>query len=923
MKNTISILLLLLTSAFGFSQGWEQFYGGTTGLVRAFDAVQLPDGDYLILGNGTSITKTSETGSQKWYRSLPFGFISAEFFLLPSGNIALFDNDQMIEIDTAANIVFSNTIAPSLYTTQHMFPVEGGYVFTVHSTPGLIRMWKIDMIGNPVWNQEVTVSDIYPGGRGNPTPDGGFVFTGQSPWDVRLLKFDADGNLQWTATGATADQDGYNMDVIATADGGYAVAADGAGDDSTIRVFKFDENGNQLWWSEYIHPAPYDGMTQYLVELKETADGGFVVAGRLSDNVDQYPMVVKFGNDGAFHFFYVSPYKGRFSSIIQTNDGGYLAVGEAINPASGSSVSRAYAVKLAASGTVFVSYLEGQVALDEDLDCLISTGDLNLNNWVVRATGAATYYGITNADGHYQINVDTGAYLLEVIPPNNLWSPCDSPVPVTVSGIGDTLFNNFSVQAVIDCPAMQVDLAVPQLRRCFNNTLSIQYCNLGTVPAEDATIELTLDSLLELVSSDIPFSSQTGNTYTFSVGDVGLNECGSFHVVVLVSCESQLGQTLCMEAHAFPDTICGIPFNWLGASMMARAHCQGDSTVVLELENVGTAPTSEPIDYIVIEDQIIFMQGSEIFAPLELRSVQHPANGATWRITSEQEPNHPGNSIPTAFVEGCGTNDVNTFSTGFVNEHPQNDGDGFIDIDCEEVIGAFDPNDKMGLPKGYGAQHYIEPNTDLEYRIRFQNTGTDTAFTVVIRDTLSPFLDPVSLRAGAASHNYEFDLEGDAVAIFRFDNILLPDSNVNEALSHGFVSFRISQKPDVALESVIENEAAIYFDFNDPVITNPVFHTVGRNFIEIVNDIRELPEGLGALLSYPNPSAGEVTFEIPSEQPVKATFVVYDQFGRLVLHKEFEGKHFLFNGHDHPKGVYFYKVNVEGLGMYSGKIILK
>ncbi len=926
MKNTISTLLFLFTAVLGFSQGWQRFYGENSALNRFIDAVQLPDGDYLLLGNGglgqgVTITRTNEVGIQKWRRFLPAGVNCIQMHLLASGNIELISNNRILEIDTAATLVLSKVISPGI-STAYVTRLLDGYISLIPSSLGVIEVRKIDFLGGQVWNKIISVSNFIPGGQATATPDGGFLYAAANPPDVGLAKIDTDGNLEWLTTGGSPVAEGNSVLVIATSDGGYAVLSSLQGFTSVERILKFDANGVLLWWEEIAELPQYGGWSNYFQKFIETADGGFAFAGNLSNNIDNHPYIMKVSNTGAYEFSHVSPFKGSFYSLLQSNDGGYHAIGQATNLTAGST-PLAYALKLGSNGVLFPNYLQGQVVLDEDEDCLNSSGDLPLSNWIVRATGAYPSYGVTDADGRYSIGVDTGAYILEVISPNNLWSPCANAIPVTVANIGDTVTTDFPIQIFIDCPAMQVDIGTPFLRRCFDNTITVQYCNLGTVTAENAFIEVTLDDLLELQSSTIPYSAQTGNTYTFPVGNVGISECSSFSFTAYVNCEVQLGETLCMEAHAFPDTICGISFSWSGASMMARASCQGDSTVVLELENVGTAPTSEPIDYIVIEDQIIFMQGSEVFEPGELSTIEQPANGATWRITSEQEPNHPGNSIPTAFVEGCGTNDVQTFSTGFANEHPQNDGDGFIDIDCEEVTGSYDPNDKMGLPKGYGAQHYIEPNTDLEYRIRFQNTGTDTAFTVVIRDTLSPFLDPASLRAGAASHNYEFDLEGDAVAIFRFENILLPDSNVNEALSHGFVSFSISQKPDVALESVIENEAAIYFDFNEPVITNQVFHTIGRNFIEVSNDINELPKGLGALLSYPNPSAGEVTFEIPSEQPVKATFMLYDSFGRIVMQKGFEGQRFYFNGLELPKGIYFYHVNVEGLGRYSGKVSLK
>jgi uncharacterized repeat protein (TIGR01451 family) len=69
----------------------------------------------------------------------------------------------------------------------------------------------------------------------------------------------------------------------------------------------------------------------------------------------------------------------------------------------------------------------------------------------------------------------------------------------------------------------------------------------------------------------------------------------------------------------------------------------------------------------------------------------------------------------------------------------------------ETIRGSFDPNDKLvnkaTLPPTYNA------NKDrLLYTIRFQNTGTDTAFTVIVRDEIPNNIDVSSLRVVNASH---------------------------------------------------------------------------------------------------------------------------------------------------------------------------
>jgi hypothetical protein len=42
----------------------------------------------------------------------------------------------------------------------------------------------------------------------------------------------------------------------------------------------------------------------------------------------------------------------------------------------------------------------------------------------------------------------------------------------------------------------------------------------------------------------------------------------------------------------------------------------------------------------------------------------------------------------------------------------------------------------------------------------------------------------------------------------------------NEPESHGFIHFRIKTIPGLGVADVVENSVAIYFDFNEPVITN-------------------------------------------------------------------------------------------------------
>lgn len=144
----------------------------------------------------------------------------------------------------------------------------------------------------------------------------------------------------------------------------------------------------------------------------------------------------------------------------------------------------------------------------------------------------------------------------------------------------------------------------------------------------------------------------------------------------------------------------------------------------------------------------------------------------------------------------------------------------------QEVSCAFDPNDKNVSPKGNGPLGIVAPQQELTYLVRFQNTGNDTAFTVLIRDQLDANLDWSTLKPISSSHPMEVNIEHDGDVAFKFNDILLPDSNVNEPESHGYVEYSIMPKTDVRPLATITGPAAIYFDFNPAVITNDVLNTI-------------------------------------------------------------------------------------------------
>ena len=231
-------------------------------------------------------------------------------------------------------------------------------------------------------------------------------------------------------------------------------------------------------------------------------------------------------------------------------------------------------------------------------------------------------------------------------------------------------------------------------------------------------------------------------------------------------------------------------------------------------------------------------------------------------------------------------------------------------IAIQTILCAYDPNDKMGNSSGEvqnGQSLLADP---LEYTIRFQNTGNDTAFTVIIRDTLDAQLDWNSFEVTGASHAMETSLRPDGALEFLFEDIMLPDSNINEPASHGFVSYRIRVKDDLLSPVLIENTAYIYFDLNAAIVTNTTVNVLVDEFVGVYGPTGSKLE----LTAFPNPTSGEVFIHL--DQPIHSEiqFQVFDARGVLLSNGEWPvGQIHQLSLADLPSGYYILRLNSEGM----------
>ena len=570
--------------------------------------------------------------------------------------------------------------------------------------------------------------------------------------------------------------------------------------------------------------------------------------------------------------------------------------------------------------------IKGNIVNDLNLDCANDAGDEPLKHWLVRATGNGVFYGISDSDGYYEIDVAVGDYEVEIVNPSQgIWMSCTPLANVNIFDTNDVAEVDFQLQALIDCPLMEVDISSPLYRRCFDNKHHVSYCNKGTIPAEDVSIEVFLDTDFVVNSTSHPYTSPSAGVYVFEIADdVAVGDCGTITINSTLSCDAVLGETLCSEAHVFPDTLCAEPDPlWSGASLEISSECT-PTEVLFIISNVGDGNMVSPANYIVIQDGVMAnTTPQEVQLPSgDDTMVSYPADGSTYIMLLDQVAYHPGQSMPTLAIEGCGTNPAGGFSTGFVTQFPEDDANPFISIDCQVVIGSFDPNDKYGYPAGYGDEHFIDLGQNLEYRIRFQNTGTDTAFKVVIQDVLSPHLDIASLQPGTSSHPYELSILGRDTLVFTFNDIMLPDSNINELASHGFVKFRIQQAALNELGDEIENEAAIFFDFNDPVITNKTIHRLGDHYIISSAFEPQRPDIQHSI--QPNPASGEAILSLIGQVPQgQMTIRFFDIAGHTVQLQQLFAPVGKLDLNGLRPGLYFYEITIQEGMVGMGKMVVE
>lgn len=232
-------------------------------------------------------------------------------------------------------------------------------------------------------------------------------------------------------------------------------------------------------------------------------------------------------------------------------------------------------------------------------------------------------------------------------------------------------------------------------------------------------------------------------------------------------------------------------------------------------------------------------------------------------------------SIPTNFALGTML-DLNARITPLAGDQaPQ---DNLSEIQ-HEVVGSFDPNEKRVFPTGDIAPSFVANGEYLEYTVYFQNTGNDTAYFVRLLDTISNNLDLSTFEFLSSSHANIWSIDHNRQLKVDYNQIMLPDSFVDEVASHGYFKYRLKPLSTLQLGSEIENRANIYFDFNAPIVTNTTVTTVNLP-ISVLD-----AENLGTeILLFPNPAKDVLRLKVAqNSEEMEMKVLVLDLQGRILI----------------------------------------
>ena len=799
---------------------------------------------------------------------------------------------------------------------------------------------KISSVGDIEWQNTI-------GGQGDDwlfsvtqAKDGGFFLGGGSnspisgdktdscfgEKDFWIIRLNIVGNIQWQKVFGGVNNEIINS-VSPTMDNGCLV---GGASNSSISgnktdnvcsnsydywVLKLDEFGNVQW-----QKSIGGGDDDWLVSVIQARDSGFVLVGASGSSascdktegcigVDDF-WIVKLNSTGSMIWQNTigGTQADELTSIVQTNDGGYICGGYSNSSASFDKTESTcnnsadwWILKLDSLGNILWQRTYGGA----DVDYLSSislgyNGDIYVGG--TSSSDSSCYKNENNVAVHdyWMAKLDSTG--------NLIWQ----------NTIGGTAFDRFyPLQATFDNGCIGGgwsnsgisgdkadsckggwDYWLVKLENNYNLISGKLFCDLNSNGVLDLNESfISNKKIVEFTTGDFSFSD-FGGRYNIAVFDTGNYIVSPKTFLWYYASPSSQGayfntllQTDSLNDFALQPSG---SYDDLSVTITPLIAFRSGFNAMYQINysNIGTT-TLSPTVYFYQDTNLTFQSAS-------LTPSQITTDSIVWNLPP-LAPFQSGSIIITVTVNngvpiGTLINSSAHIDPAITDANVSNNTSDWPIY----TTGSFDPNDII-VDRSDFTTTELSTSPWLEYIIRFQNTGNDTAFTVKILNPIDTNkLDISSIEFVNASHpvnlnwiNYQRNME------FKFDNILLPDSNTNEPLSHGFVRYRIQPKTTLSAGDTIPNFAAIYFDFNEPVITN-----TAKTIIVLPTGLSGTNASPGKLLVFPNPAENSISISGIQLENGKAHLRLMDIYGKLIFEKTVSEKTANLETNQLANGVY-------------------
>ncbi len=859
----LSMNFLVSTNSFSQEIQWQNTIGGdSTDELRSIGRTL--DGGFIL--GGTSVSTSSGDKS--------INSIREDYWVVKTDSLGVVQWDKTIR-------AYEKDYLYSVSQTTDGKYILGGYSYSdsgANKSEDAIPMqgsnnnskdyWivKINAAGNVNWDNTI-------GGNSDDllisiqqTTDGGYILGGKSKslssydktenyigpvgyFDYWIVKVNSTGIIQWQNTigGSSSDE---LTSIRQTTDGGYIL---GGFSSSNISG---DKTENCIGgWDYWIVKVDSLGVVQWqntiggngneqLNDVQLTFDGGYVLGGWSESNIsgdktenskgDRDFWIVKVDSLGVIQWENTigGYYYDELNALQQTPDGGYLLGGYSNSIISGDKI-------------------------EDSRNFLGGYGDY----WIVKidSLGMIQWQKSFGGDGYdyltsIQLTSDEGCIL------------------------GGYSYSNISKDKT-ENPYGSCDFWVLKLTSNYNLITGKIYADINSNGIQDiGETALANKKVTETSTGRFAFSNQQGD-YSVAVLDTGNYNVSTQPItwyntlpVIHSATFSGLHQKDSLKDFAFQpigsyEDVC------VDITPMGAFRSGFSANYLISYSNNGTTTVAPSVYF--------FPSGNITYQSASIVPVQITPDSVIWNLPALL-PFQTGSFIVTVQIN-LGLS-MGTLINSSVHIEPY-----ITDVNpsCNNsnwevrTTGSYDPNDILVSEFSFTTTQ-ISNSPWLDYYIRFQNTGNDTAFTVKILNPIDTNkLDISSIEFVNASHpvNINWSKLQNSME-FKFENILLPDSITNEALSHGLLHYRIRSQSTLNAGDTIKNFAFIYFDFNDPVITN-----TAKTIIVLPTGLPGTIPSPGKLLVFPNPAENSISISGIQLENGKAQLRLMDIYGKLILEK--------------------------------------